>query len=63
MNNQELHQNKYISPFSYRDSLKDQHISHSIEEGARRNHEKAMEEQKRIDDRKSSYQNDLKNQI
>ena len=63
MNNQEHHQNKYVSPFSYRDSLKDQHISYSIEEGARKNNERAMEEQKRIEERKSSYQNELRNQI
>lgn len=33
LNNQEQLQNSYVSPFSMRDNLKDQHIKNSVEEG------------------------------
>lgn len=33
LNNQEQLQSSYVSPFSIRDNMKDQHIVHSVEEG------------------------------
>lgn len=33
LNNQEQLQNSYVSPFSIRDDMKDQHIKHSVEDG------------------------------
>ena len=36
LNNQEQLQSSYVSPYSIRDSMKDHHITYSVEEGEKK---------------------------
>jgi hypothetical protein len=63
LSNQEQLQSSYVSPFSIRDSMKDQHIAYSVEEGEQRTRQWEMEERKRQADRKNMYRSELMNQI
>jgi hypothetical protein len=47
LNNQEQLQSAYISPYSIRDNMKEQHITHSVEEGEQRIKQWEVEERKR----------------
>ena len=55
MTNQEQILGHYVSPFSGRDALKDQHIAHGVEEGEQRTKQWEIDERKRQADRKSLY--------
>ncbi len=55
LNNQEQLQSTYVSPYSIRDNMKDQHITHSVEEGEQKIKQWEIEERKRQADRKNMY--------
>lgn len=63
LSNQEQLQSSYVSPFSIRDSMKDQHIAISVEEGEQRSRQWELEERKRQSDMKNMYRSELMNQI
>lgn len=63
LNNQEQLQSSYVNPFSIRDTLKDDHIKYSVEEGERRRREMDMEERRREEMKKNMYRSELMNQI
>lgn len=63
LTNQEQLQSSYVSPFSIRDSMKDQHIAHSVEEGEERLKQWDIEEKRRQAERKNMYRSELMSQI
>ncbi len=63
LNNQEQLQSTYVSPYSIRDNMKDQHITHSVEEGEQKIKQWEIEERKRQADRKNMYRSELMHQI
>lgn len=56
-------QSSYVSPFSVRDAMKDDHINNSVNEGERRMKEWEIFDQKRQLEKKNMYKSDLVNQI
>lgn len=63
LNNQAQMQSSYVSPFSVRDAMKDDHINNSVNEGERRMKEWEIFDQKRQLEKKNMYKSDLVNQI
>lgn len=63
LSNQEQMQAHYVSPFSGRDAIKEQHIQHSVEEGEARTRQWELEERRRQAERKSMYRSELMHQI
>ena len=63
LSNQEQLQSSYVSPYSIRDSMKEQHINHSVEEGENRLRQWEVEERRRNLEKKNMYRSELMNQI
>lgn len=63
LNNQAQMQSSYVSPFSVRDAMKDEHINNSVNEGERRMKEWEIYDQQRQLEKKNMYKSDLVNQI
>ena len=63
LSNQEQLQSSYVSPYSIRDNMKEQHIHHSIEEGEQRLRQWEIEERRRQMEKKNMYRSELMNQI
>lgn len=63
LNNQEQLQSSYVSPYSVRDNLKDDHIKYSVEEGEKRMRQWEMEERRRDQIKKDMYKNELMHQL
>ena len=63
LSNQEQLQSSYVNPYSIRDSMKDEHIIHSCEEGEQRLKKWELEERRRQMDKKNLYRSELMHQI
>lgn len=63
LSNQEQLQSNYVSPYSMRDNLKDQHINHSIEEGEKKMKQWEDTERRRQADKRNMYRSELMHQM
>ena len=63
LNNQEHYKTNYVNPYSMRDSLKDQHIMVSVEEGQKNDKNRAIMEQQRYEEKKNLYKTELRHQL
>ena len=63
LNNQEQLQSSYVNPYSIRDTLKDDHIKYSVEEGEKRMRQWELDERKKEQSKKDMYRSELMHQI